>query len=216
LKKFLRWFLGVIGVLLCIAIALIGPVDDTPLANKEFYNRTIHRLDTFKPFVHPPKGRLRASWIKVNITPKSPMPMAGYAPRDHFDSVHDSIYVRILAVDNGGVQCFIISADLLIFPPALKNKIVQQNNKNRFLYLTATHAHSSLGAWDNSLIGNLILGSYNGPWLDSLANKIDEAMDIAAAHLQPASIRYFEADANEYVENRLDPVRGQVDGMLRG
>ena len=216
MKKFLRWFLGVIGALLFIAIALIGPVDDSPLANKEFYHRTIHRLDTFKPFVHSPKSRLRASWTKVNITPKSPMPMAGYAPRNHFDSVHDSIYIRVLAIDNGGVQCFIISADLLIFPPALKNKIVQQKNNNRFLYFTATHAHSSLGAWDNSLIGNLILGSYDEPWLDSLANKIDEAMDIAAAHLQHSSINYFEADASEYVENRLEPARGQVDGMVRG
>lgn len=215
MKKFLQWLLGTIGALALIAIGLIGPIDNSPLASKEFYNRTMHRLDTFSPIVHPPKSRLRASWAKVNITPRSPMPMAGYAPRDHFDSVHDSVYVRILAIDNGGVQCFIISADLLIFPPALKNKIVQKNNE-RFLYFTATHAHSSLGAWDNSIIGNLILGSYNDAWLDSLASKIHFAMDDAVVNLKPSSINYFEVDANEYVENRLDPEHGKVDGMIRG
>ncbi len=216
MKKILRWITGVIGALTLLAISLIGPVDNSPLATKEFYNNTMLRLDTFSPRVHPAKTKFRASWAKINITPKSSMPMAGYAPRDHFDSVHDSIYVRILVIDNGSIQCSIISADLLLFPPALKNKILQQENKNQFLYFTATHAHSSLGAWDNSLIGNLILGSYNEPWLDSLANKIHCAIDNAAKHLQPSSINYFEADANEYVENRLDPEHGQVDGMIRG
>ncbi len=41
-------------------------------------------------------------------------------------------------------------------------------------------------------------------------------MNLAAAQLKPSSINYFEADANEYVENRLDPEHGQVDGMIRG
>ena len=216
MKKFLRWSLGVVSALALMAVALIGPVDDSPIATKEFYTKTIHRLDTFRPLVHAPNTPLRASWTKVNITPTSPMPMAGYAPRDHFESVHDSLYVRILALDNGGIQCFIISADLLIFPPALKNKIIQKKNENRFLYFTATHAHSSLGAWDDSVIGNLILGSYNEPWLDSLADKIQLAMDKAARHLEPATLRYFQTDASEYVENRLDPARGQVDGLIRG
>jgi len=203
-------------VLIVISIALIGPVDTSPLASKEFYRTTMHRLDTFSPIVHPPKTKLSTSWVKVNITPTSSIPMAGYAPRDHFDSVHDSVYVRILVIDNGGIQCSIISADLLIFPPSLKNKILQRKNKNQFLYFSATHAHSSLGAWDNSVIGNLILGSYNEPWIDSLANKIHLAIDDAAKHLKSSSINYFEVDAKEYVENRLDPEHGQVDGMIRG
>jgi neutral ceramidase len=42
------------------------------------------------------------------------------------------------------------------------------------------------------------------------------AMDFAAASLQGASINYFEADASEFVENRLDPEHGQVDGAIRG
>ncbi len=131
-------------------------MDNSPLLTREFYKNTMKRLDRWKPLVHSPKTGFKAGWSEINITPKSPMPMAGYAPRNHFDSVHDSIYVRILAIDNGGIQCFIISADLLIFPPALKNKILNLNNDNRFLYFTATHAHSSLGAWDDSIIGNLI------------------------------------------------------------
>jgi len=216
LKKIVLWFLGVATSLSLITISLIGPVDNSPLENRESYRQTMERLDTFHPMHHSPKTKLKAGWAKVNITPRSRMPMAGYAPRNHFDTVHDSVYVRILAIDNGGIQCFMISADLLIFPPALKQKLLQQKNGERFLYFTATHAHSSLGAWDNSVIGNLILGSYNDQWLDSLADKIHTAMNVAAAQLTPATINYFEANADEYVENRIDPKQGSTDGTIRG
>lgn len=142
--------------------------------------------------------------------------MAGYAPRNHFDSVHDSIFIRILGVDNGNVKCFFISADLLLFPPALKTKIEEKKNRDTFLYFMATHAHSSLGGWDDSPIGNLILGSYNELWLDTLTQKIVSAMNEITLRMKPATLKYLEADASEFVENRLDPVNGPTDGKLRG
>lgn len=208
----------VVIILLVIVVALFGPVDKSPLESKPFYQETMKALDTIHPNLFKAKSKLRAGWAAINITPKVAMPMAGYAPRDHFDKVHDSIFVRVLAIDNGNAQCFIISADLLLFPPALKNKITARvsANSKRFLYFTATHAHSSLGAWNNSVIGNLILGKYNEAWLDSLTDKVISAIDQTSAELKPAKLDYFEADANEYVENRLDPEHGQVDGIIRG
>ncbi len=219
MKKFFRLIIGFIVVLLVIAISLIGSVDNTPLAKQTFYQETMKELDTLNPIHFKPASKLRTSWVVINITPKSAMPMAGYAPRDHFERVHDSVYVRILTMDNGSIQCSIISADLLLFPPALKNKIVakvDKLNSKRFLYFTATHAHSSLGAWNDSVIGNLILGSYNEAWVDSLSNKIVSALEYSSTQLKPSTIHYFEANADEYVENRLDPALGKVDGTIRG
>ena len=219
LKKFLRWLLGIIGALLVITISLFGTIDYTPLAEQPFYKKTMAELDTINPIHHKAKSKLKAGWSVINITPKSAMPMAGYAPRNHFDRVHDSVYVRILAIDNGNIQSYIISADLLLFPPALKNKVVEQlrqKKSKRFLYFTATHAHSSLGSWNNSIVGNLILGNYNESWVDSLSNKIVSAIERTSTELKLSSISYFEASADEYVENRLDPEHGQVDGKIRG
>ncbi len=216
LEKTISWFLGTVGVLAILWVLLIGPVDDTPLEQMPFYKQTMHRLDSFRALRHTAQSKVKVGWAKINITPRSSMPMAGYAPRYHFDSVHDSIYVRILSIDNGGVQCFIISADLLIFPPALRDKILNRNDRKKFLYFTATHAHSSLGGWNNSIFGNLILGNYHEQWLDSLAQKVTLAIDFAATHGQAASLNYFEQDASEYVENRIEPKQGQIDGKLRG
>jgi hypothetical protein len=216
LKKLFVWFVGIVSGVAILGIALIGPIDNTPLAEKHFFQNTLHRLDTFRAQNHPAKGHLKVGWARINITPRSTMPMAGYAPRYQFDSVHDSIFVRILAIDNGGITCYIISADLLIFPPLLKEKLLSQSSPNRFLYFAATHAHSSLGGWDNSALGNVILGSYHEEWLDSLARKVTSTMDSVAHHLQDAKLNYFEADAGEWVENRLDPEHGQTDGKIRG
>lgn len=212
-------FIGFIVLLLLISISLIGTIDSTPLTKQLFYQETMRELDTINPIHFKPTSKLRTSWAVINITPNTAMPMAGYAPRDHFEKVHDSVYVRILTIDNGSIQCSIISADLLLFPPALKNKIMEriaQLKSKRFLYFTATHAHSSLGAWNDSMIGNLILGSYNEPWIDTLANKIISALKYSSTQLKPSTLNYFEAPAAEYVENRLNPEHGKVDGVIRG
>jgi len=216
LKKLLRWLVGILLFLIILTVSLIGPVDFTPLDEQPFFQNTMKELDEIQPIHHSGKSPLKTSWAAINITPHSPMPMAGYAPRDHFDSVHDSIYVRVLGIDNGTVQCFVISADLLLFPPALKNKIEAKiSNRNQFLYFTASHAHSSLGAWNDTVIGNLILGNYNDKWVDSLAIKILASMEKISISMRPSSVSYFETDAKEYVENRISE-KGEVDGFIRG
>src|SRR5579871_5668522 len=176
----------------------------------------MRQLENFKPVAYPANGGFKAAWAKINITPSTPMPMAGYAPRDHFDSVHDSVFVRILVINNGNMSCFFISADLLLFPPALKNKILDRAGDKYFLYFTATHAHSSLGGWDDSTVGNIILGDYHDAWLNSLADKIISEIKFVSEQMKPATIDYFEADASEYVENRIDSQHGVVDGKVRG
>ena len=53
-------------------------------------------------------GELNAGWSKVNITPSSPKPMAGYGNRHGkpFVSVHDSIYIRAMVIDNGNAGSY--------------------------------------------------------------------------------------------------------------
>jgi len=208
--------LGIVGGLAVVVVALVGPVDDGPIESRAFYQQTIAAASDFAPKVYPAAGGLTAAWARVNITPIQPMPMAGYAPRDRFESVHDSVYVRILAIGNGSLNCFFISADLLLFPRALADRIRARQHAGQFIYFTATHLHSSLGAWDDSVFGNVILGRYNPQWLDSLTDKVVAAMAAAERDLKPARVSYFESDASAYVENRLDPAHGATDGKIRG
>src|SRR6185436_11789363 len=111
--------------------------------------------------------KVKMGWGKYNITPAYQMPMAGYKPRNHFESVHDSLYAQIIGIESG-TPVFIVSVDLLLFPPAIKEKVESELKKaipNAFVYFTATHTHNGLGGWDNSLGGEFITGTYHDEWV---------------------------------------------------
>ncbi|HZY78901.1 MAG TPA: hypothetical protein VFE50_05215 [Cyclobacteriaceae bacterium] len=213
LKKIFRGFLIFLAVLVALAASMVGGIDRTPLKEQEFYQEMMGRLDTTR-LIERGGGQLRSGWTKVNITPSAQMPMAGYMPRDHFDAVHDSLYARILVFDNGSFRCAMINVDLLIFPPKLRDKLYDLNNDNIFLYLSATHTHNGVGGWDPSPGGRLVTGSYSEEWMNDVAARIDNA--IAGVVLKDASIQYWQAPAEELIENRVNVDSGKVDGSLRG
>lgn len=162
---------------------------------------------------------IEVGWSKFNILPSYSMPMAGYTPKDKYQSIHDSVYCRVLAIRQGTATYFVVSADLMLFPPVIKARIeneLQKQNKNYFLYLTATHTHSSLGGWDPSVVGRITLGTYHSEWVENVSMQILAQLEIALTSAKPARLSYFEKDAKEYVENRLDGMNGKVDGKIRG
>src|SRR5581483_6069005 len=71
----------------------------------------------------------RASVVKVDITPNSPQWLMGYAPRQS-NGVHDHIYHRIVAMDDGHVQFFLISSDLCLFSPSVSDDVTEQLHKD--------------------------------------------------------------------------------------
>ena len=65
-------------------------------------------------------------------------------------------------------------------------------------------------------MGRVALGSYHAEWVDKTVNDIITHLDKARTTSLPSSIHYWETDATEFVENRLDGVNGKIDGKLRG
>ena len=220
MKKFVKWIAGIILVLLLLAVSLVGPIDRTPLKEQPFYQNMMAKLDTLKPSVHPATQALKIGWANANITPSYPMPMAGYTPRPKFESVHDSLYARVLAIDNGSITSYLISTDLMLFPPALRERIEQKLEqaqvKNYFLYLSATHTHNGVGGWNDSILGKLVLGDYHDEWIEQSAQLIVRKIVEANASKQEAKLSYFESDLSEWVDNRIAFDQGKTDGILRG
>lgn len=199
-------------------LAIIGPIDRTSLSEQPFYKSMRAQLDSLQFATSVSKNQLKAGWIKINITPEQSMPMAGYRLRDNFESVHDSLYARVMVLNAADHPIYLISVDLLLFPPILKQKLEDHFNatQNRpFLYLGATHTHNGIGCWHDSVVGNIVLGNYSESWVEETKDKIITAIAITEGSLLPASISYWESDAREYAENRLKP-GAPHDGMLRG
>lgn len=217
IKKVANWFMILATLLIIFMLMLVGPIDRSPLASKDSYQQTVASLDTLQPFFQSTNSPLQASWKKVNITPAYPMPMAGYRIRDHFKSVHDSLFCRILVIHSGINTSYIISADLLLFPSVLRDRIQEfyQNDQTKFFYFSATHTHNGIGGWDDTLIGNVVLGDYHEQWVEENSKKIISEIESLQAHLKPAHISYWETNAAEYTINRVD-TNSPADTKLRG
>lgn len=217
-----RWLKGLligVGGILLLLISLVGTIDRTSLQDQEFYRTMTHTLNDLQPTLHPSTNALRSGWDKISITPDSAMPMAGYRMRSSFDTVHDSLYARIIGINNGSLSCYFISLDLLLFPPSIKEilqkKVAQDFPEIPFLYLSATHTHNGVGGWHNSLVGELALGQYDESWVNNVAEKLAAKIKEIETSMKPSQIRYWESDASEYAENRLVP-GAPYDGILRG
>jgi hypothetical protein len=218
LKKLIKWLVYAGLGLFVLAMLLVGPIDKTPLKEQPFYQTMVSRLDTIHPNLSR-KDKVKVGWAKFNITPSYSLPMAGYTPKDKYESIHDSIYGGVIAMTNGSSVNVFVSLDLMLFPPSIKNRVneaLKRQGKDYFVYYSATHTHSSLGGWDASLVGRLVLGSYHAEWVDQTANDILDNIDKATTSSISSTIQYWENDASEFVENRLDAANGQVDGKLRG
>ncbi|MBL7872665.1 MAG: hypothetical protein JNM78_13700 [Cyclobacteriaceae bacterium] len=202
-----------------ILYAMVGPIDRTQLSAQDFYQEMMTSMDTLTLRTHAPTQKLKSAWGKFSITPGYSMPMAGYTLRDGFESVHDSLYVRVIGLSNGSVSCYLISADLLLFPPAVKQtiykKISEEFSTKPFLYFSATHTHNGIGGWNSSVAGNFILGDYDESWVTRTTESLIEEIKRIDKSMKSATLSYWEADALEYAENRLVN-GGPHDGLLRG
>ena len=62
-------------------------------------------------------NEFRASVVKVNISPSTPKQLLGYGARLS-TGIHDSIYHRIIALDDGVTQFFLVTTDICLFSPS--------------------------------------------------------------------------------------------------
>lgn len=210
--KIVSGFLLFIFVLVALSVK---PIDRTPVEKQAFYSQSVAAVDAAVMHHAESTDSLEIGWSSVNITPDYNLPMAGYRPRDHFESVHDSLFARILFVDNGKATVALITVDLLLFPPVLYKSLKKSlKDKVDFFYVSASHTHSSAGAFDNTTGGELISGNYDEAWIKALGNKIQHGILQAKQDRKKATIAYGESYALDLVANRLRR-SGPKDGMLR-
>lgn len=87
---------------------------------------------------------------KTDISPSSPLPLGGFAGRDPAKNVQKTspLFARVLRINDGNGDVFIISADLFGFTPGWSEEFKQKCHKSfgiepANLFLHATHNHSA-------------------------------------------------------------------------
>lgn len=90
---------------------------------------------------------LKASAVKVNITPEIPKFLLGYGERESI-GVHDSIYHKIVILDDGISKFYLVSTDVCVVSPGEYDRVASLLS-DRFnidplhFWWTATHTHSA-------------------------------------------------------------------------
>jgi neutral ceramidase len=221
--KFLRILGKSLAILLFVvaglAIATLTTVDESPLRKSGFYKFTRQHLTELPPPLPPVRG-LRAGWAKQNLTPAYTTPTAGYGVRhgQHWTSVHDSVFVRAIALDNGSTRAALVALDLLITPPTvvdvLKKRLPEVGLRWENVYLGTTHSHNSLGGWAPGLLGQQLSGDYDERVVTHIADTILRAIAAAQRNMAPVQIGYGQADGQSLVYNRLID-NGPIDGTIQ-
>lgn len=220
LKKGIKWILIIAAVLIVIAVSILTTVDRTPYKQMPYYTAMMKQLDTFQVTQQIKQGdTLQAGWYKVALTPYSfPYPLAGYGIREKATSVRDTTYVRTFVLDNGKTRVAYVCLDLLIFPPALKDRVRSELEKKYQLnvYLTATHTHSAAGGWEPKIAGKFLAGDYSEGYVKLLFESIEKSIAGAAKNLQIVEHSYVRSTAPSAVRNRLKGDDAPKDVFIRG
>ncbi|MCS7024515.1 MAG: neutral/alkaline non-lysosomal ceramidase N-terminal domain-containing protein [Bryobacteraceae bacterium] len=114
------------------------------------------------------QAELHAAAAKVDITPTSPQWLMGYAAR-RSTGVHDRIFHRVVLLDDGKTQLYLVSSDLCLFSPSVYDELAAElEAKFRIprlqFWWTVTHTHSAPEVGPPGIYDVLLKGRSDHAW----------------------------------------------------
>ncbi len=235
MKRFARRLLRILAVLVALLaillFACLDGVDYRPYLKSPYYAETATRLKANVVTNAFARGELKAGFGRALLTPtiNAPqddpekgqfraMPLAGFGNRrgKPATGVHDDVYVKAVALRVGETLGVMVGTDALIVPREVTELAMQRLAKElglrrEQLYLSATHTHSSLGAWGEGFVAESFAGGFQPGARVWFADRIATAVREAVADLKPASFGHGNFAAPEFIRNRLVGELGKVD-----
>lgn len=154
----------------------------------------------------------RAGIAVRNVTPDPLLPVSGGVGPSHPTTRKEGeLTVRALVLEQEGTRIAIVSADFLGFPSVLGNRVrsAVKDIPAKNILIGATHTHSGPDCYG---FPNGKGGTDSDPkYLESVCVRMAEAINEAAAKLQPARVKIATGEAkgkiayNYYAEQLYDP-----------
>ncbi|MGC4050120.1 MAG: neutral/alkaline non-lysosomal ceramidase N-terminal domain-containing protein [Paludibaculum sp.] len=163
-------------------------------------------------------AQFRAAAVKDDITPSTPQWLLGYGARQS-TGVHDPLFHRIVALDDGATQFFLISTDIALFSPAFYDQFCQelkaQTGIDRMnLWWTVTHTHSAPELGPAGLARAFLAGRYDHEpdwdYARTVKQKLIAGIKEARAKLAPARLSIGVTTANANINRRARDVDGRI------
>jgi hypothetical protein len=149
-------------------------------------------------------GRYSMATDSVDITPRKPIPLAGYSAlrKSAFEKVADPLEANIVILRNGDILLAFISLDLMYVGARLRDEIVAGISARipaERIFLTASHTHFGPPT-EESLP---ILGAVTPEYVDFIAERV---ISLSLALLKKAftsvSLEYVQGSASHSINRR--------------
>ena len=163
-------------------------------------------------------GNFRAAVAKVDITPSADKWLAGYPARKS-TGIHDHIFHRIVALDDGRTQFFLISSDLCLFASSLYDEVTAQLKRETGIepiqvWWTVTHTHSAPEVGPHGLLKLMMPERYNhepDQEYTALVEKLlIDGIKEARAKLAPARLAVGTGFSAANINRRARDVNGHI------
>lgn len=160
----------------------------------------------------------RASVVKVDITPSDPQMLAGYAARQSTGVMH-KIYHRVLALDDGTTQFFLISTEIGKMAPSQYDKVATRLKKEHGidavnLWWSVTHTHSAPEVGPPGLSGIFLPKRYEHPIANEYTafaeQKLIDGIIEARRTLAPARLGVGYGFSQANINRRAIDVNGKA------
>lgn len=138
----------------------------------------------------------RAAIVKIDITPDTPQRLRGYNERIS-TGVHDKIYHRIVALDDGNTQFFLVSTDACSLSPKKYDHVASLLNYKLGIepsqfWWSMTHTHSAPEICDPGIIKVLLPNRFEMEldtiYTNMVEQKLVEGIIEARSSLKPARL----------------------------
>jgi neutral ceramidase len=153
----------------------------------------------------------------MNITPKTAQWLMGYGPRTS-TGVRDAIFHRIVAMDDGKAQFYLIASDLCLFSPGFYDEAMERLRRDlgidrRSVWWSVTHTHSAPEVGPPGLYKTLLGRSdheWNREYAGTVTDALVEGVKKARAKLEPARVGIGVAISMANINRRAKDVDGSV------
>ena len=167
----------------------------------------------------PGFAAFRASAVKIDITPSNSQWLLGYSARQS-TGVHDKIYHRIAAMDDGTTQFFLIATDLCLVSPGVYDEFTEALKRETgvdrmHVWWTFTHTHSAPEVGPPGINKVMALSTrFTHEWDREYAQRIKRSLidgvKDAKARLEPARLAVGTGLARANINRRARDVDGKI------
>ena len=167
-----------------------------------------------------PTSVFRAAVVKLDITPSEPQMLAGYAARKSKSAgIYDRLYHRIVAMDDGSTEFFLVSSDLCFIWSTIYDQFTVRLERElgissqNFMW-TATHSHSApafMPVYETQKpISELYLYQGDPEYKKMVEDKLIEGIKIARESLSNARLGTGWGFSNANINRRAMDIDGKV------